>query len=551
MNTPPPDDFDRLIDAYLNDVIGPEDLARLETGIRSSPETALRFARAARMDARLHRHFHRRQAAADLAARTGPLPKVVRLRPSWLRRAHEHAWGPVAAVALHVALLVFLIRWVFIPSPAPRDEGVEIALGTPPDRTPLDRRPTLAEDTSGVGPRVPAPPAISPVPAEVELPAWADLNVAFLPLDPGTAAAVDPARLASPLAAGRFGRERARRLALYGGAWSAAAEAAVSNAVDWLAARQDAGGRWHEAGSDPDALTGLVLLSLMGHGQTPVHGMHRDTVRAALRHLAAEPAPPSVPPRTAALRLCALADSVALTRLPVLHHALGTATAAVLDAARPDGGWGNTGEGLDPLATAWSVEALRVAAGSGMTDPRIAAAIARAADAIDRTANPTSGQLYYPSPAQHMSGLPADTAAAVLALQLSGATDRTRVQRGLRALDAMPAAWPSASAPPADFEAVYLATRVRFNEGGGGWMKWMSALGPSLLRAAQQDGKGTVFSDRGADAHPIRATALAVLVLETAYRYPPAAQWDLALDDFPGDPLRVALHRTLRAALAL
>ena len=264
--------------------------ARLEAALRESPDAALRFARAVRMDERLYRHFHRRQALDLARARleASDAPRVVRLgRPEWLRRAREHAWGPAAAIALHAALLMILIRWVVV-TPAPTTgDGVEITLGDRPERAPLDRRPVLPEEPGGLSLRVPAPSIAGPPPAEIEPPGVADLRIAFLPLDAGTAASVaDPARLAHPLVAGRFGAERARRMSLHGGAWSAAADRAVSNAVAWLASVQSPDGAWHEAGTEDDALTSLVLLALMGRGETPVHGAHRAAVRAALQRLA-------------------------------------------------------------------------------------------------------------------------------------------------------------------------------------------------------------------------------------------------------------------------
>lgn len=531
MNPVPQDTIDDLIERHLDNILDDAGRARLEAALRASPDAALHFARAARMDHRLHRHFHRRQALESILARIGAVepPKVVHLHPAWLRRAREHAWGPVGAIALHAALLMFLVRWVIV-TPAPQTrEGVEITLAEHPDRSPLDRRPVLPDEPGAGSLRVPRPSVDRP-PIDVEPPGAADLRVAFLPLDAGTAASVDPARLAHPLVAGRFGAERRRRTDLYGGAWSAAADRAASNAVAWLAAAQSKDGAWREAGADDDALTSLVLLALMGRGETPVHGAHRDAVRSALQRLAAAP-PRAASPRASALRLCALADAVALTRLPALQTLLGDAAGHALDAERAGGGWNGAGDGADPLVTAWTVEALRVASTAGVDDPRLIPALRRAADALEEASNPTSGMLYYPAAQRREPSGLADTAASLLALQMSGNAPETRIQSGLRALDAMPAAWPGPGTPAASLEALYFATRVRFNEGGGGWMRWMAALAPSTIASTASP----TGSRRDSAAHTIRATALAVLILETPCRYPQANRWTVAQ---VSDPVR-------------
>ncbi|MBM4155843.1 MAG: hypothetical protein FJ221_12560 [Lentisphaerae bacterium] len=524
MKTREPDELDSLIDRHLDGLLDDAGRARLDGLLRASPDAALRFARAVRMDERLYRHFHRRQAL-DLARSrlvASDVPRVVRLtRPEWLRRAREHAWGPAAAIALHAALLLILIRWVVVTPPPTTGDGVEITLADRPDGAPLDRRPVLPEDPGGLTLRVPGPSIAGPPPAEIEPPGVADLRVAFLPLDANTAAAVaDPSRLAHPLVAGRFGAERARRAALHGGPWSAAADRTTSNAAAWLASTQSADGAWHEEGSEDEALTSLVLLALMGRGETPVHGAHRAAVRSALQHLATQ-RPEALSPRTAALRLCALADAVALTRLPALLTLLDGAVAAALDAERPGGGWAGRAPAADPLVTAWTVEALRIASASGIDDPRLAPALLRAAGALDATANPTSGLLYYPAPERQGPLAQAETAASLLALQLAGEASGARLQRGLRALDAMSPSWPGADQPAAAVEALYFATRARFNEGGGGWMKWMAGLAPAIVDSVRT-------GELRSGAHPIRTTALAVLILEMPSRYPPASRWPVA-----------------------
>lgn len=529
MKTTPAPELDDLIGRHLDETIDDAGRARLEAALRASPDAALRFARAVRMDERLHRHFHRRQALNFVLSRAGEARSTI-LRPSWVRSAREHAWAPVAAIALHAALILLLVRWVIVTPSPNTGNGVEITLGERPDRTPLDRRPVLPDEMHGPGLRVPEPSIAGPPPPEIEPPGAADLHVAFLPLDAGTAAAVaDPARLAHPLVAGRFGAGRARSTALYGGTWSAPTEKTAARAVAWLARAQSPDGAWREAGTEDETLTSLVLLALMGHGETPVHGEHRTVVRAALQRLAASSSPPASP-RSAALRLCALADAVALTRLPALQMLLDQAATAALDAERPGGGWDTSGPVADPLATAWTVEALRVASTAGVDDPRLAPAIRRAADALGDASIPTSGLLYYPAPARHGALAHADTAASLLALQLSGEAAETRIQRGLRALDAMAPTWPGRGEPDAAMEALYFATRVRYNEGGGGWMKWMTPLARSMTAAVSSAGSWPGAETGNGVTHPIRATALAVLILETPSRYPPASRWSGAAE---------------------
>ena len=531
MTVRPPDPLDGLIEAYLNDALDAEGLARLEAELRASPEAARRFASAARWDSTIERAVRRSRSEQVVAPGSRPL--------AGRRPLSEHIWGPAVALVAHAALLVFLIRWVIFPSPPRRDDGgeadgVEIALERPAERTALEGRPGELP-TPPVEVRAPPASAAATRPGE-------SLDPVAVWMDPEDAA-VSASRAGGevaltgphPLTERRTATARAAYLAA-GGVVARQADEAAARAARWLAGRQSTDGAWREEGSDPQALTSLALLALLGRGDTHRSGPHAAVVRGALAFLTGTTGRPS-DLRASALRLHAMADASAATRLPAVRAAMDLTVRQALSDQISNGGWGASSS-ADPVITAWMTWGLRLALAAGADEPAIHAAIARAADAMDRSLNPASGSLYYPS-AGGVSPLRwSQIAGAVLTLQMAGDDAGTRALRGLKALDSMSPAWPRTGGESAGGEALLLATACRFNEGGPSWMKWYGALAASVL--SRRDAGGVWSDSRGVAS--VRATALAILLLDTPCRYPPVSSWPVAVVPMFGNPVRLAFQ---------
>ncbi|MCX7818293.1 MAG: hypothetical protein N2652_03665 [Kiritimatiellae bacterium] len=511
-------ELDELIERHLNGELDDAGRARLEAAICSSPEAARRFARAARFERLIERHL--RRPSTVLA---GTPAAVRRLRWGWWRGFREHAWGPLAAVALHALLIGALIRWVMWPATPRREETVEVAMETRRESTQLDRLPEMPAENIAPGFAPPARPELGKGPGP-DLAENAAPPIAQRPLVAPQTTVRSLATISHPLVASRWGARREAVARELPAALAAAVDRATAEGVEWLAGRQSADGAWREAGTDGLGLTGLAVLALLTRGEELREKGQAERLRAAMDHLAASlrvgTGSEGEDLRGAVLRLNALADGQVVLRLPRWQAALERAAARVLDAQQPDGGWGTLSGVPDPVVTAWAVCGLRVAATIGVEPERIRAALPRAAAALNRTPNPASGLLYYPAPSERSAAAVGGLAGTVLALQIAGEGSGLRVLRGLRSLDEHwndPGRWLREAG---GLDALWLAAWAHQQAGGAVWTRFYARCAPAVLLARTA---GSAWETEGRAS--VRATSVAVLLLETPWRYPRAAEW--------------------------
>lgn len=509
-------EVDRLIERYLDGLLDEAERAQLETLLRASPEAARRLAWAARFERLLERGMRRPASTVAL-----PIPpRTHRLPFGHWRQWREHAWGPIAAVAIHALLLAALIRWVIWPSSSRRSEEIEITLEAHPEPTALDRPPDMPRDEAA-----PALPDSAVVAAQrPHIPEPTPPPRPSTPPLPTLSRATDPVVLfiSHPLVARRMGDRRAVVEREMPPALAAQVEQALHDGAGWLATRQSADGRWREAGADEIGLTSLALLALSARGEAVRTGPLAMRFRAAMDSLAAAvPTNHREDLRGMVLLLNALADGQTIARIPRWQMALDQVAARVLAAERPDGGWGAAPDAPDPVLTAWAVVGLRIAAALGVEADRSRMAIARAADALNRSPNPASGLLYYPEPAERSAAELAGLAGTVLALQLVGEGAGARTARGLRALEER---WNEPTRrlrDPAGLEAAWLTACAYQQAGGAAWLRFYARCASAVLSGQRSDGAWPASDGRPS----VRATSLAILTLETPWRYPPVAEW--------------------------
>jgi hypothetical protein len=513
----PMNEWDELVGRYLDGIASSEDLDRLQTLLRSDPGFARRFADAVRLDQYLCRHFAVTRSPAGEAPR---LRRAV-VMDRWARRI-EHWWGPAIAVALHIALIGVLIRWVVWPSPR-GESGVDVVMMEPTpsptlDQPPEPMGPRTSRAGADTGQWTPATSALAPA-GETSAPEMPE-GIAAQPVRPERPLVPAVTIPGHWLTRHRYPEARRAWFARLG-TWASEADQVAADALTRLMARQSSDGAWREDGSHPRALTSMAVLALLAHGEHPDTSAQRTAIRKGLDYLlGSDEGRGTSDLRTRALELLAVADAAAVLRRPEYWTAAKERGASVLSQALPDGGWGWSEREADPVLTAWCASALAVWHALGSGDARSRAAVARAADAMDRALQPAAGTLYYPPAEGRAYQRWARTAGAVLTLQLAG-HQGVRVQRGLRALSGMPAAWPRTDG--GSLEAVLLATHAYYNEGGPIWLDWIRRLAPAICHARQADG---MWSTSGRSS--IRDTVLAVLILEIPYRYPPAREWPLA-----------------------
>ncbi len=380
--------LDALIERYLDGVLTEAERLELNAALAADPAAARRFAAQARFDHALYLHFHRaaaasaaREALAAALAGADAAQPAVRLTP-WYGRALDHVWGPSIAVLAHAALLLLLVRFVFLPAPvrrptmavavpeaepAPMLEAIEPAPdpdAAPPVQPPLPRL-RLPEPTT--------PPALPSRP----LAALPDASLAPWPTAPTRA----------PLPALYAGRAPAeRRAALHALADPDMAdrlERAREDALERLARTQAPDGRWRDDEIGDTAATAAVLLAFFAGHHTPGTPLYGETVARGLRWLLADPgravaADTAIDPQAA--RLLALAEAQALTRIPALAEAVGEAAETLVTGQRSDGAWpADDGTPSDEaVRMAWSVHALRLAAADGLAPPSADLATAQA-----------------------------------------------------------------------------------------------------------------------------------------------------------------------------
>ncbi len=389
-------------------------------------------------------------------------------------------------------------------------------------------RATRLPAHADVTPETPKPVSPPESPSHVPLPVAPSIDKAALTKIEGFECRQEPAR--SQLLSALGGNE--------------ASQQAVRLAMDWLAAHQLADGSWDfsRIGSAanpgtlgaPHTATALVVLAMAGAGQCERTADHRTSVYKGAQYLirrmktnpttglVSETSPDELPSRPmAAAALCEVAAS---------GH-----TRAMLDAAKSavnllatsqnnDGGWSathipgaDTNHPSDIYATGWTVAALATAKLAHLDVPQ--SSLDRAGAFLD--------SLQTPDRAGYRRSLsePLDADATPLGflarVYLNWQPDSLEVQRYA---DQLARNGPRANGDP-DFN--YHATLLMRSRAGLVWAEWNTAMRDSLIARQVQEGP-----DQGSwlvqgreelirQGGRLYCTAMAALILESYYRYPP------------------------------
>jgi hypothetical protein len=317
-------------------------------------------------------------------------------------------------------------------------------------------------------------------------------------------------------------------------------EAAVADALAWLARMQSESGAWDAdaPGIDCDdcggvtniqsdvALTGLALLCFLGADHTHTQpGPYQDTVRRGLAWLVAQQRPDGdlrgrESMYSHGIASIALAEAYGMTGDPALRDRVSSAVDFIIDARnRETGGWRYAPRQLgDTSVLGWQVMALVSARRSGVDVPEAIFEVADDwLDLVDMRSRPG---LYAYQPGERPTF--AMTAEGMFVRQLLG--DEPEQDHMVNSADFVLRELPDWTRDPNTY-GWYYATLAMFQHQGDAWAQWNEAVSRELL--AQQVQAGAMAgswapADRWSQiGGRIYQTAICTLSLEVYYRYLP------------------------------
>ncbi len=454
---------------------------------------------------------------------------ILRASPAW-----------TISLALHTFLLIALAVWI-VRVPARQKFLLELGFGSTQDPPGAPGSEEVAVELPGVEvpptdlPADPIEPT-PPVPTAVVTPEPTPEHVAVVA---DTPAARPVIRVALS------GRDPGKREALVGAhGGTSATEAAVANALDWIARQQQKDGLWSLTGRYQDggsqenrlAATAMALLAFQGAGNTTKGGPYQQVVSRGWKRLLDAQSPEGnfdvgqIPLQhelySHAQVTIALCELFGMTRDPSLAEPASRAVAFALSAQGPNGGWRyEPGKDGDMSVTGWYMMALKSAEMAGMEVPE--EAFSGVTDFLDTVATQQGARYGYrrDNPARDASPVTAAVSAEGLLCRqyLGWQRDDPRLVAGLELL---------MKEKPLDFDADkdvyawYYITQVAHHTQGPAWDRWNERLREVLperqVVKGKEKGSWDPALDRwGSIGGRLFVTSLCTFMLEVYYRHLP------------------------------
>jgi len=339
------------------------------------------------------------------------------------------------------------------------------------------------------------------------------------------------------LFSGRTASGRRAALRKYGG--DRETEAAVLRALRWLKTTQNADGSWSR--TQPEAMTGLCLLTFLARGKTPRSKEFGSTVQKAVTYLSDK--------MTAYVEgaggdlsrayvngvvTYALAETYGMTGLEYVKPAMEKGLDRIVRGQQPGGGFDyhyKKGARWDLSVTSWQVQALRVGYVARTENKGVMPALKKAQSFIQDTSF-RKGKFGYSTPGSGSAGM---QGAGTLCLQLIGQRKSGAARSGvtwIRKNDEVK--WDLGKEYSAHSNPVYnwyYETQAMFHAGKTHWSSWNKQMKKELVGAQKpgeqtEDGKDTGYWEapgtwRKPEYDPWYSTALCTLSLQVYYRYSP------------------------------
>ncbi len=457
--------------------------------------------------------------------------------------------APVAAILVPLLFMGLLSLLTSITKEEPRGYTVQQMDPKPPEELPEP-------------PEVEPPEPPDPVEMEIEFTTDApvtpsDVQAPPTEYSPQPAEFDSVAMVKSPVVMrGIYGSRspgaRGSALAVYGG--SGEGEEAVMRALRWFKKNQGDDGSW---GSSKAAMTSLVLLAYLAHGETPDSPEFGDTIYRAIQFimgceqngwikLSADGHQYTTP--IAGYALC---EAYTMTDNPEVFEVAQRLVQTVIKGQNKWGGFnyglkGPTDERNDLSYIAWCVQCLKAAKMASVYSDGLEEAMKKAIAGVKKNFQNRDGYGGFSYSSPGISGL---TGAGTLCLQFLGEAKSAEVSAALNSLSKMVCAWDSTqidrmhAADPLYYW--YYATQAMFQSGGAGWKSWNKQFSPVLVKNQTVQGKAqSGYVDHqgnpqetghwadgvpgtkvhGGTQNGVFPTVLCTLMLEVYYRYLPTFQ---------------------------
>lgn len=335
-------------------------------------------------------------------------------------------------------------------------------------------------------------------------------------------------------------------------------EEAVVRTLDWLKETQNEDGSW-VGGNYSVGMTGLALLTYLGHCETPASPNYGATVLAGMTYLidiankndgriAANFADKHWPYEHS-IATYALAEAWTLSngfnvakQIPGFQEAVTKAGVFILENQHESGSWDYAydtqgSRGGDNSIGGWHIQAMKACKLTGFDEFKgreMRKATKIALDFLDRSQK-SNGGISYVEKGNVRDYDQGATLAAVgaLSFQINGKARDGVVRKAIDCIqESMAIEW---DAPSYDLYGHYYAAQVMINKGGKDWDKFNSRFLPKLLAAQKEDGTWGRAGENGktsasvprwnnADKFGVHyRTCLAALILESYYRFLPAS----------------------------
>ncbi len=336
-----------------------------------------------------------------------------------------------------------------------------------------------------------------------------------------------------PVALGDRCTPAARAAAMSANGGDPKSEQSIQKGLRWLKEHQNGDGSWGD--HYHVSMTGLALLSFMGHCERPNSAEFGGNVRKAIDYLVeVGEAQNGKLTHTGgnpwvyehAIATYALSEAFILTKEPKIGEVVKKAVSMIVKGQGRDGGWAyeyNREKKGDTSVTGWQVQALKAANLTGLGIDGIESAMHRAADDIMRVRGKNGGFGYVdPDDKWSLTGV------GILSLQV------IRHERGEPVRKALHFAVEDTAAPKINYSggdganlyAWYYLTQACFQHGGNAWHKWNREFQPEINDHQSADGSwpdnGSKKMEEGNGASmdsQVYRTTLCILMLEVYYRY--------------------------------